>query len=89
MKPSQTGRDEERVSYVSIEKLPLHKRLLSVKQETAMLTTFNEVDMQPIKDLRAKVWSKSLKKQHGVKAWVLWVSLFWPAVQALKKFPIS
>ena len=34
------------------------KRLVSVQQETAMLTTFNEVDMLPIKELKIKIWSR-------------------------------
>ena len=44
IQPSQTGRDEERVP-MSRLRATIAKRLLSVKQETAMLTTFNEVDM--------------------------------------------
>ena len=46
-----SGRDEERVP-MSRMRSTIAKRLLSVTQETAMLTTFNEVDMSPIKDLR-------------------------------------
>jgi 2-oxoglutarate dehydrogenase E2 component (dihydrolipoamide succinyltransferase) len=42
------------------------QRLLSVKQETAMLTTFNEVDLKPIKNMRAK-YGKDFEAEHGVK----------------------
>jgi len=41
------------------------ERLVSVKNETAMLTTFNEVDMQPIFDLR-KEFKEAFKEKHGV-----------------------
>ena len=41
------------------------KRLLSVSQETAMLTTFNEVDMKPIKDLRNE-YGDEIKLNHGL-----------------------
>ena len=42
------------------------KRLVEVQQETAMLTTFNEVDMKPIKDIRSK-YGEDFLKEHGVK----------------------
>ena len=42
------------------------KRLVEVQQETAMLTTFNEVDMKPIKDIRSK-YGDDFLKEHGVK----------------------
>ena len=41
------------------------ERLVGVKNETAMLTTFNEVDMKPIMDLRKK-YKEKFKDQHGV-----------------------
>ena len=41
------------------------ERLVSVKNETAMLTTFNEVNMQPIFDLRAQ-YKEAFKAKHGV-----------------------
>ena len=50
---SDDNRQEKRVP-MSRLRSTIAKRIVSVKQETAMLTTFNEVDMQPIKDLRAK-----------------------------------
>jgi 2-oxoglutarate dehydrogenase E2 component (dihydrolipoamide succinyltransferase) len=61
------------------------KRLVAVKNETAMLTTFNEVDMQPIMDIRAKYKDK-FKEKHGVG--LGFMSFFTKAVcEALKEFP--
>jgi 2-oxoglutarate dehydrogenase E2 component (dihydrolipoamide succinyltransferase) len=62
------------------------KRLVSVQQNTAMLTTFNEVDMLPIKDLRTK-YGQEFEKQHGVKLGFMGFFVI-AAVQALKKSPI-
>lgn len=61
------------------------RRLVAVKNETAMLTTFNEVDMQPIMDLRAKYKDK-FKEKYGVG--LGFMSFFTKAVcEALKDFP--
>jgi len=60
-----SNRPEKRVA-MSRLRSTIAKRLVSVKQETAMLTTFNEVDMLPIKELRAK-YGQEFLKQHGVK----------------------
>jgi 2-oxoglutarate dehydrogenase E2 component (dihydrolipoamide succinyltransferase) len=61
------------------------KRLVAVKNETAMLTTFNEVDMQPIMDIRAKYKDK-FKEKHGVG--LGFMSFFTKAIcEALKEFP--
>lgn len=63
----------------------LAERLVSVKNETAMLTTFNEVDMQPIFDLR-KEYKDDFKAKHGVG--LGFMSFFTLAVvKALKEFP--
>ncbi|HAD95756.1 MAG TPA: dihydrolipoyllysine-residue succinyltransferase [Cryomorphaceae bacterium] len=63
----------------------LAQRLVSVKNETAMLTTFNEVDMKPIFDLRAK-YKEEFKEKHGVS--LGFMSFFTKAVvRALKEFP--
>ena len=77
--------EEERVP-MSRLRTTIAKRLVKVKQETAMLTTFNEVDMQPIKDLRAK-YGEEFFAEHGTKLGFMgfFVSA---AVQALRKFPI-
>ena len=61
------------------------KRLVSVKNETAMLTTFNEVDMKPIMDLRSK-YKDQFKEKYGVG--LGFMSFFTKAVcAALKDFP--
>ncbi|MCX2573242.1 2-oxoglutarate dehydrogenase complex dihydrolipoyllysine-residue succinyltransferase [Pedobacter sandarakinus] len=61
------------------------KRLVSVKNETAMLTTFNEVNMKPIMDLRGK-YKDSFKEKYGVG--LGFMSFFTKAVtEALKDFP--
>jgi len=61
------------------------ERLVSVKNETAMLTTFNEVDMQPIFELR-KEFKESFKEKHEVG--LGFMSFFTLAVvRALKLFP--
>src|SRR5690606_15317948 len=61
------------------------QRLVSVKNETAMLTTFNEVDMTAIMELRAK-YKDSFAKKHGVN--LGFMSFFTKAVcEALNHFP--
>jgi 2-oxoglutarate dehydrogenase E2 component (dihydrolipoamide succinyltransferase) len=61
------------------------RRLVTVKNETAMLTTFNEVDMKPVMDIRAKYKDK-FKEKHGVG--LGFMSFFTKAVcVALKEFP--
>ena len=61
------------------------ERLVSVKNETAMLTTFNEVDMSAIFELRKK-YKENFKEKHGVN--LGFMSFFTLAtVRALKEFP--
>jgi len=61
------------------------ERLVAVKSETAMLTTFNEVNMQPIFDLRAQ-YKEDFKSKHGVG--LGFMSFFTLAVvRALKMYP--
>jgi 2-oxoglutarate dehydrogenase E2 component (dihydrolipoamide succinyltransferase) len=63
----------------------ISKRLVSVKNETAMLTTFNEVDMKPIMDLRGK-YKDQFKEKYGVG--LGFMSFFTKAVCiALKEWP--
>ncbi|MFZ9846993.1 MAG: 2-oxoglutarate dehydrogenase complex dihydrolipoyllysine-residue succinyltransferase [Flavobacteriales bacterium] len=63
----------------------LSERLVSVKQETAMLTTFNEVDMKPIMDLRKK-YKDAFAKKHDVN--LGFMSFFTKAVtEALRLYP--
>jgi 2-oxoglutarate dehydrogenase E2 component (dihydrolipoamide succinyltransferase) len=54
-----------RVERMSSLRKTISKRLVAVKNETAMLTTFNEVDMKPIMDLRSK-YKEMFKEKHGV-----------------------
>lgn len=61
------------------------KRLVSAQQNAAMLTTFNEVNMKPLMDLRAQ-YKGDFEKRHGVK--LGFMSLFVKAsTEALKRFP--
>ena len=61
------------------------ERLLAATQETAMLTTFNEVNMKPIMELRSE-FKERFEKRHGVK--LGFMSLFVKAAtEALKRFP--
>lgn len=78
------SRNERREKMSSLRKT-VAKRLVAVRNETAMLTTFNEVDMQPIMDLRTKYKDK-FKEKHGVG--LGFMSFFTKAVcEALKEFP--
>ena len=56
---------EKRVPMTRLRKR-IAERLLEAKNSTAMLTTFNEVDMQPIMTLR-KTYGEKFEKQHGVR----------------------
>jgi len=82
---SGSDRLEKRVP-MSRLRSTIAKRLVSVKQNTAMLTTFNEVDMLPIKELRSKYGSE-FEKEHEVKLGFMGFFVI-AAVQALKKFPV-
>jgi len=79
------GPRSERREKMSPLRKTVAKRLVSVKNETAMLTTFNEVNMKPIMDLRAK-YKDSFKEKFGVG--LGFMSFFTKAVtEALKDFP--
>ena len=72
-------------SKLSMLRRKVAERLVSVKNETAMLTTFNEVDMSAIFDLRKK-YKEKFKEKHGVN--LGFMSFFTLAsVKALKEFP--
>jgi 2-oxoglutarate dehydrogenase E2 component (dihydrolipoamide succinyltransferase) len=78
------SRDKRSEKMTSLRKT-ISKRLVSVKNETAMLTTFNEVDMKPVMDLRAKYKDK-FKEKYGVG--LGFMSFFTKAVcVALKEWP--
>jgi 2-oxoglutarate dehydrogenase E2 component (dihydrolipoamide succinyltransferase) len=81
---SVDSRGERREKMSSLRKT-VARRLVAVKNETAMLTTFNEVDMSPIMELRAKYKDK-FKEKHGVG--LGFMSFFTKAVcEALKEWP--
>ena len=83
--PAVAGARNERREKMSSLRKTIAKRLVSVKNETAMLTTFNEVNMQPIMDLRAK-YKDVFKEKHGVG--LGFMSFFTKAVTtALKEWP--
>lgn len=86
--PVAGSRNERREKMSSLRKT-IAKRLVAVKNETAMLTTFNEVNMQPIMDIRAK-YKDTFKEKFGIG--LGFMSFFtkavttalaeWPAVNA-------
>lgn len=77
-------RTEKRVPMTRLRKT-VANRLLAASQETAMLTTFNEVNMKPLMDMRAK-YKDQFEKRHGVR--LGFMSLFVKAAtEALKRFP--
>jgi len=78
------GRNVRNEKMTSLRKT-IAKRLVAVKNETAMLTTFNEVDMKPIMDMRSK-YKDQFKEKYGVG--LGFMSFFTKAVcAALKEFP--
>ncbi|MGR3810442.1 2-oxoglutarate dehydrogenase complex dihydrolipoyllysine-residue succinyltransferase [Jiulongibacter sp. NS-SX5] len=82
--PEAGSRGQRREKMTSLRKT-IAKRLVAVKNETAMLTTFNEVDMQPIMDLR-KAYKERFKEIHGVG--LGFMSFFTKACAiALQEFP--
>ena len=82
--PAAGTRNERREKMTPLRKT-IAKRLVAVKNETAMLTTFNEVNMKPIMDLRGK-YKDQFKEKHGVG--LGFMSFFTKAVcEAMKDFP--
>jgi 2-oxoglutarate dehydrogenase E2 component (dihydrolipoamide succinyltransferase) len=82
--PTNGSRGSERKK-LSMLRRKVAQRLVSVKNETAMLTTFNEVDMQPIFNLRSQ-YKETFKAKHGVG--LGFMSFFTLAVvRALKMYP--
>ncbi|MBL4647412.1 MAG: 2-oxoglutarate dehydrogenase complex dihydrolipoyllysine-residue succinyltransferase [Gammaproteobacteria bacterium] len=77
-------RTEKRVPMTRLRQR-IAERLLAAKQNTAMLTTFNEVNLQAVIDLRTR-YKESFEKQHGTR--LGFMSFFTKAsVEALKRFP--
>ena len=82
--PALSNRSEKRVPMTRLRKR-VAERLLEAKNSTAMLTTFNEVNMQPIMDLR-KQYGEAFEKRHGVR--LGFMSFYLKAVvEALKRYP--
>ncbi|AXU95939.1 2-oxoglutarate dehydrogenase complex dihydrolipoyllysine-residue succinyltransferase [Erwinia persicina] len=82
--PSLGNRSEKRVPMTRLRKR-VAERLLEAKNSTAMLTTFNEVNMQPIMALR-KQYGDAFEKRHGVR--LGFMSFYIKAVvEALKRYP--
>ncbi|MDX1829548.1 MAG: 2-oxoglutarate dehydrogenase complex dihydrolipoyllysine-residue succinyltransferase [Lutibacter sp.] len=82
--PTGGSRNSERKK-MSMLRRKVAQRLVSVKNETAMLTTFNEVDMKPIFDLRTE-FKEDFKAKHGVS--LGFMSFFTLAVvRALELYP--
>jgi 2-oxoglutarate dehydrogenase E2 component (dihydrolipoamide succinyltransferase) len=83
--PVVSGSRNERREKLSSLRKTIAKRLVAVKNETAMLTTFNEVNMAPVMELRKK-YKDQFKEKHGVG--LGFMSFFTKAVtEALKDFP--
>jgi 2-oxoglutarate dehydrogenase E2 component (dihydrolipoamide succinyltransferase) len=83
--PAVAGERNQRREKMTSLRRTIARRLVAVKNETAMLTTFNEVDMKPIMDLRNKYKDK-FKEKNGVG--LGFMSFFTKAVCiALKDFP--
>ncbi len=77
-------RSEKRVPMTRLRKR-VAERLLEAKNSTAMLTTFNEVNMKPIMDLR-KQYGEAFEKRHGIR--LGFMSFYVKAVvEALKRYP--
>ncbi len=86
LSPQEATRDVDRTKVSQLRK-KISERLVAVKNETAMLTTFNEADMSGIIAIRKKYQEKFVE-QHGIK--IGFMSFFTKAVtEALKQFPAA
>ncbi len=82
---SGTGDRTEEVKPLSMIRRTIATRLVQAQQTAALLTTFNEVDMQPVMDLRQK-YRDAFNERHGVK--LGFMSFFAKAsVESLRRFP--
>jgi len=81
----EAGRPEQRVPMTRL-RARVAERLVQAQQNAAILTTFNEVNMQPVMDLRLK-YKDQFEKIHGVR--LGFMSFFVKAaVEALQRFPV-
>jgi 2-oxoglutarate dehydrogenase E2 component (dihydrolipoamide succinyltransferase) len=79
------GRQDQRVPMTRL-RARIAERLLEAQQTQAQLTTFNEIDLKAVMDVRAK-YKDSFEKKHGVK--LGFMSFFVKAaIEALKRFPV-
>lgn len=84
LKLTLNNRYEKRVPMTRLRKR-VAERLLQAKNSTAMLTTFNEINMQPIIDLR-KQYGEAFEKRHGIR--LGFMSFYIKSVvEALKRYP--
>ena len=82
---ARTGRAEQRVPMTRL-RARIAERLIQAQATQALLTTFNEVDLTAVQELRAR-YKDSFEKKHGVK--LGFMSFFVKAsVEALKRFPV-
>jgi 2-oxoglutarate dehydrogenase E2 component (dihydrolipoamide succinyltransferase) len=82
---ARTGRAEQRVPMTRL-RARIAERLVQAQSTQALLTTFNEVDLSAVQELRAR-YKDSFEKKHGVK--LGFMSFFVKAsVEALKRFPV-
>ena len=82
VEPVEASRVEKREKMTSLRR-KLSERLVAVKNETAMLTTFNEIDMSRVMDMRSKLQNKFVEK-YGLK--LGFMSLFTKAVAEAMQF---
>jgi 2-oxoglutarate dehydrogenase E2 component (dihydrolipoamide succinyltransferase) len=81
----EAGRPEQRVTMTRLRSR-VAERLVQAQQTAAILTTFNEVNMQPVMDLRRK-YKDQFEKTHGVR--LGFMSFFVKAaVEGLQRFPV-
>jgi len=79
------AREEQRVPMTRI-RARIAERLIAAQSTAAMLTSFNEIDLKAVSELRAK-YKESFEKAHGVK--LGFMSFFVKAaIESLKKFPV-
>lgn len=82
--PQKKSGKERREKMTKLRKV-IAERLVQVKNQTAMLTTFNEIDMSAVMELRERA-QENFQKKHGVK--LGFMSIFMrAAIAALKEFP--
>ncbi|HEX2790430.1 MAG TPA: 2-oxoglutarate dehydrogenase complex dihydrolipoyllysine-residue succinyltransferase [Steroidobacteraceae bacterium] len=82
---ARAGRSEQRVPMTRL-RARIAERLIQAQSTQALLTTFNEVDLTAVQELRAR-YKDSFEKKHGVK--LGFMSFFVKAsIEALKRFPV-